>query len=104
MANLSRKALKKEIWNVLPDKCTDIMSNIKDSYIDMMMADIDSYCNGEFLKHLKQKYSCTDGIVSIEYASTKKRQLKMTTWKESMMFKDYIEIENYLEKLELRKP
>lgn len=44
---LSRKALKVEVWNMLPDSAKKEMNNIKKSYIESMMADIDSYCSNE---------------------------------------------------------
>jgi hypothetical protein len=43
---LSREALELELWNMLPDDCRVILAPLKKTYIESLMADIDSYCNG----------------------------------------------------------
>lgn len=76
MSNLTKKELRYEIWAMLPDKCKKIMENIKETYLDSMIADAESFSNGQILKILKDEYGC-NGILSIEWAATKKRQLKV---------------------------
>ena len=45
--NLTREALQQELWNMLPDSCKKIMDCLKETYIESLMADIDSYCQGQ---------------------------------------------------------
>lgn len=44
--NLTREALEQELWNMLPDDCRAILQPLKKTYIESLMADIDSYCEG----------------------------------------------------------
>jgi hypothetical protein len=45
--HLTRESLEIEIWNMLPDQCREILLPLKKSYIESLMADIDSYCMGK---------------------------------------------------------
>ena len=47
MSYLTKEALRIEIWSMLTDEAKEQMSAIKESYIDSMMADIDSYADGK---------------------------------------------------------
>ena len=96
MANLTKKALRYEIWAMLPDECKKIMESIKESYLDSMMADAESFSNGQMLKFLQDEYGC-NGIVSIEWAATKKRQLKVEfKGGKPMLFKNYSAIVEFI--------
>jgi len=44
--HLTREALETELWAILPDDCKKIMRPLKKSYIESLMADIDSYATG----------------------------------------------------------
>lgn len=44
--NLTRSALEQELWNMLPDNCKKSMLPLKETYIESLMADIDSYSTG----------------------------------------------------------
>jgi len=96
MANLTKKSFRYEIWAMLPDKCKKIMGDIKESYLDSMIADAESYSNGQMLKFLQDEYGC-NGIVSIEWAATKKRQLKVE-FKDGkpMLFKSHSAIVEFI--------
>lgn len=45
----TREALEQELWNMLPDDCKAILLPLKKTYIESLMADIDSYCQGKKL-------------------------------------------------------
>lgn len=45
--NLTREALQQELWNMLPDSCKKIMDCLKETYLESLLADIDSYCQGQ---------------------------------------------------------
>lgn len=96
MSNLTKKALRYEIWAMLPDDCKKIMNNIKETYLDSMMADAESFANGQMLKFLHEEYGC-NGILSIEWAATKKRQLKVEFKSgKPMLFKNYSDIIEFI--------
>jgi hypothetical protein len=45
--NLTREALQQELWDMLPDNCRRSLEPLKGTYIESLMADIDSYCAGQ---------------------------------------------------------
>ncbi len=96
MTNLTKTALRYEIWAMLPDKCKKIMESIKEAHLDSIISDVESFSNGQMLKFLKDEYGC-NGIVSIEWAATKKRQLKVEFKSgKPMFFKNYPAIVEFI--------
>ncbi len=94
--NLTKKALRYEIWTMLTNEATKAMAAIKEPYLDSIMADVESYANGKMLSFLKEEYGCK-GIVSIEQAATKKQQLKVEfKHGEPMFFKNYSDIIDFI--------
>lgn len=52
--NLTREALKKEVWYGSDDECSVTLYRPKEDYIKRMMADFDSYCEKQNQKNKEE--------------------------------------------------
>ena len=60
MANLTKKALRIEMWAMLSDEAKRSMIGIKQPYLNSMMADAESYAYGVLLSYIKSEYGCSN--------------------------------------------
>jgi hypothetical protein len=51
---LTREALEIELWSMLGDECEKILLPLKETWLDSVMVDIDSYCDGREGKEAKE--------------------------------------------------